>query len=62
MTFGEEKTEENYNNYFELNKKTKYEFLRKRIEMESYTGGYTHANHKVIGKEINKRLFFRHKL
>lgn len=55
MTFGEEKTEEEYNNYFELNKKTKYEFLRKRIEMDSYTGGYTHANHNVIGKKINKK-------
>lgn len=54
MTFGEEKTEEGYINYFELDKKTKFEFLRKRIEMESYTGGYTHANHKAVGKTINK--------
>ena len=52
ITFGEEKTEELYTQYFELDQKTKFEFLRKRLETESYTGGYTHANHKYVNELI----------
>lgn len=52
ITFGEENTEDKFIQYFELDKKTKFEHLRKRMEYMSYTGGFTHANHKMINQTI----------
>lgn len=49
-TFGEHKTQDLYVEHFELNKSTKFETTRKRLENASYSGGYTHANHNIINK------------
>ena len=56
ITWGDEGKEEHYIKYFELDKITKYESTRKRIELQSYTGGYTHANHRLINKVIDNRF------
>lgn len=53
ITWGEEHKEEAYIKYFELDKVTRYETTRKRVELQSYSGGYTHVNHRVINKMIN---------
>lgn len=53
ITFGEEKTEECFIDYFQLNKTTTFENTRKVLEVQSYGGGFTHANHKFINKVLN---------
>ena len=52
MTFGENKTEELYQSYFEIDQTTTFELTRKRIEKASYSGGFTHANAMYVEKFI----------
>lgn len=54
ITFGEENTEKLYREYFELDKRTSFESDRKRIEKQSYKGGYTHASNLYLGKDITR--------
>lgn len=44
-----------YREYFELDKKTSFEHTRKRLERESYKGGFTHCGSLYLGKDIKKR-------
>ena len=54
MTFGEDKTEELYNNYFEINQLTRFEGTRKRMEIASYGGGFTHASNLYLNKHMKR--------
>lgn len=56
-TFGYagENYNEEYRNYFELEFRTSFENTRKRVERESYKGGYTHCGSLYLGKDIKKR-------
>lgn len=54
MTFGDKKTEDLYNAYFEIDRTTQFEITRKRIEKASYKGGFTHASHLYVNKDIKK--------
>lgn len=54
MTFGEEKTNALYESYFEIDQTTKFESTRQRVENESYSGGFTHANKKYVTKHLKK--------
>lgn len=55
ITWGDEKTEEQFINYFQLDKVTRFESTRKYLEIQSYAGGYTHANHLFINKILRKQ-------
>ena len=55
MTFGDEKTEEIYQSYFEIDQTTGFELSRKRIEKMSYQGGFTHANPRYVTKYIESK-------
>ena len=52
MCFGDRK---GFDKHYELDKKTGFESLRKRMETQSYTGGFTHANERYVGLHIKKR-------
>ena len=54
MTFGEEKTEQQYINYFEIDRFTTFEGTRKRIEIASYGGGFTHASNLYVNKHMKR--------
>lgn len=54
MTFGE-KGEQGFISHFELDKTTKFECVRKRLEKYSYEGGFTHASHLYINQLIRKK-------
>lgn len=52
MCFGNRK---GFDEHYELDKKTGFESLRKRMETQSYTGGFTHANEIYVGTHIKKK-------
>lgn len=55
MTFGEDKTEQKFISYFEIDQTTKFENTRKRIEKASYSGGFTHASHLYVDKHMKRK-------
>lgn len=44
-----------YRNYFELDFRTSFEKTRKRIEKESYKGGFTHVSSLYLNRDIRRR-------
>lgn len=55
FAYAGEDYEKAYREYFELDLSTSFENTRKRIEKESYKGGYTHCSPLYLGKDVRRR-------